>query len=100
MTGLIAPAACLISLPQCNPLSPPHPSPLTPHPSSLSLLLPGTQNRDILKATERERDREAQVLAERRRVIRSDLEVLDPEDECEPWARRPVSSTRRAMDRR
>ena len=47
--------------------------------------------RDASKALEREREREAALESERRRQIRADLENIDPEDQVEPWARRPIS---------
>lgn len=58
--------------------------------------------RDASKALEREREREAALESERRRQIRADLENIDPEDQVEPWARRPISGrcgTRRGTER-
>jgi len=52
------------------------------------------------KERDREWDREREMEAERRRLCRTDLEVPESDDELEPWQRRPIRSSRRAMERR
>ncbi|GAX74794.1 hypothetical protein CEUSTIGMA_g2241.t1 [Chlamydomonas eustigma] len=56
--------------------------------------------REIMKNKEREYDRERAGESERKRLIQDDLVICDAEDNMDPSLRRPIRSSRRAVERR
>ena len=54
--------------------------------------IPSPPFRDTGKLREREYERERGAEAERRRLTRAELETADPDDDLDPWMRRPIGS--------